>query len=105
MDINCRYVQIIHSNINALNTLCAEHKVDSLYVFGSVLKDSFNAQSDIDLVVKFLPVEVERYATNSFDLKEKLEHLFERPVDLLEEQAIRNPCLKAQIEEDKKVDV
>lgn len=94
-------MHLIESNISQLNSLCAEHKVDSLYVFGSVLKDSFNAQSDIDLVVKFNHAEIKRYANNYFNLKEKLEHLFERPVDLLEEQAIRNPYIKAQIDKDK----
>ena len=33
--------------------LCETHKVKSLYAFGSVLTDSFNKKSDIDLIVDF----------------------------------------------------
>jgi len=44
-----------------------------------------------------------RYADNYFDLKERLESLLDRPVDLLEESAIRNPFLKKQIDSEKKL--
>lgn len=41
--------------------LCKIHKVKSLYVFGSVLKDKFNNESDIDLIVDFENMDV-RYS-------------------------------------------
>ena len=49
--------------------LCENHKVRSLYAFGSVLTDSFNKKSDIDLIVDFSNIEVEDYADNYFDFK------------------------------------
>jgi protoporphyrinogen oxidase len=44
-----------------------------------------------DLIVKFHDIPVEDYADNYFDFKFSLQDMFKRPVDLLEEQAMRNP--------------
>jgi len=65
--------------------------VKSLYAFGSVLTDSFDGESDIDLIVDFANMEVEDYADNYFDFKFSLQEIFKRPADLLEEKAIKNP--------------
>lgn len=82
----------------AIIALCKRHKVKKLFAFGSVLTNRFNEQSDIDLVVDFDKTNVDDYFSNFFDLKYALESLFEREVDLLEEQAIHNPCLKENID-------
>lgn len=77
-----------------IERLCENHKVKRLYAFGSVLTDDFNKSSDIDLVVEFLNIPIEEYADNYFDLKFSLQDVFKRPVDLLEEQAIKNPYFR-----------
>ena len=82
----------------AIIALCNRHKVKKLFAFGSVLTNRFNEQSDIDLVVDFDKTNVDDYFSNFFDLKYALESLFEREVDLLEEQAIHNPYLKENID-------
>ena len=79
---------------NEINALCANHKVRSLYAFGSVLTPNFNTNSDIDLIVDFKEIDVKDYADNYFDFKFSLQDIFNRPVDLLEEQAIKNPYFK-----------
>jgi len=73
------------------------HKVKSLYAFGSVLTDHFNSESDIDLIVDFANIDVEDYADNYFDLKFSLQEIFKRPLDLLEEKAIKNPYFKQPV--------
>ena len=77
--------------------LCETHKVKSLYAFGSVLTDNFNSDSDIDLIVDFANIEVEEYADNYYDLKFSLQDILKRPIDLLEEKAIKNPYFKQSI--------
>ncbi|WP_205748252.1 nucleotidyltransferase family protein [Dyadobacter bucti] len=57
----------------AMIKLCKTHKVKSLYAFGSVLTDSFDGESDIDLIVDFANMEVEDYADNYFDFKFSLQ--------------------------------
>lgn len=94
-------MNLIELNIDKIKALCVKHKVNKLFVFGSVLKDSFANESDIDLVVDFDALELSDYADNYFDLKDQLESLFNRPVDLLEEKGIRNPFLRKQIDTEK----
>lgn len=77
--------------------LCKTHKVKSLYAFGSVLSENFNSESDIDLIVDFTAIDVEEYADNYFDLKFSLRDILKRPVDLLEEKAIKNLYFKTSI--------
>lgn len=96
-------MNLITLNIEQINQLCLKHKVRKLYVFGSVLKDSFTNESDIDLVVDFEKIDLQEYADNYFDLKDQLEYVFKRPVDLLEEKGIRNPFLRQQIDFEKQL--
>ena len=86
---------------NEINALCANHKVKSLYAFGSVLTPNFNTNSDIDLIVDFKEIDVKDYADNYFDFKFSLQDIFNRPVDLLEEQAIKNPYFKEALNKKK----
>lgn len=77
--------------------LCEAHKVKSLYAFGSVLSDKFNAESDIDLIVDFVNMDVADYADNYFDFKFSLQDALKRPIDLLEEKAIKNPYFRQSV--------
>lgn len=92
-------MNMINQNINSINSLCKSHKVEKLYAFGSVLTEKFSDKSDIDLIVKFSDVDLLDYADNYFDLKFSLENIFKRSVDLIEEQAIRNPYFKKVVEQ------
>lgn len=83
--------------------LCQTHKVKSLYAFGSVLTDQFNAESDVDLIVDFEPIDVLEYGDNYYDLKFSLENILKRNVDLLEEKAIKNPYFRKTLNQNKKL--
>ena len=86
-----------------INELCVNHKVKSLYAFGSILTADFNNTSDIDLIVDFKEMDVADYADNYFDLKFSLQNIFNRSVDLLEEQAIKNPYFKQALNHKKEL--
>jgi len=96
-------MNLIELNVEKIRHLCSKHKVNKLYVFGSVLRDNFKNESDIDLVVDFEKVDLNDYADNYFDLKDQLELIFNRRVDLLEEKGIRNPFLRRQIDSEKQL--
>ncbi len=83
--------------------LCEAHKVKHLYAFGSVLTEKFNKESDIDLIVDFANISLEDYADNYFDFKFSLQDILKRPIDLLEEKAIKNPYLKNSIHQNSKL--
>lgn len=75
-----------------------KYKVNRLFVFGSVLTDKFNGESDVDMIVDFKKEEVGDYFDNYFDFKYSLQDLFGRDVDLIEEQSIKNPYFKSNVE-------
>ncbi|MDR1170917.1 MAG: nucleotidyltransferase domain-containing protein [Bacteroidales bacterium] len=83
--------------------LCQKYSVNRLYIFGSALTDRFNEQSDIDLVVDIDSNNPLDYAGKYFDLKFALQDMLQRPVDLLEERAIRNPYLRKEIDNTKQL--
>ena len=95
-------MNIIEKNIDSLIRLCKQHKVKELYIFGSILTSKFNKDSDIDMLVQFDNVDILEYADNYFDFKEKLENLLGREIDLLENQAIRNPIFRKILDREKK---
>ena len=89
----------VHSN--EVRQLCESNKVKSLFAFGSVTTERFNADSDIDFVVDIEDNDPLSYSDKYFDLKLQLEQLFKRKIDLLEQKTIRNPYLKARIDQTK----
>lgn len=96
-------MNLLNQHIDQIKELCKSHKVQSLYAFGSVLTDKFDDDSDVDLIVKFGQVQLLDYADNYFDLKFSLEDTLKRPVDLLEEKAIKNPYFKKSVEQTKRL--
>ena len=96
-------MNVVEQNINAIAELCRLHKVERLFVFGSVLTDAFHEESDIDFLVKFGSVDLYHYFDNYIEFKESLEKLLQRSVDLVEEQTVKNPILKSSIDRNKKL--
>ncbi|MDR1846552.1 MAG: nucleotidyltransferase domain-containing protein [Bacteroidales bacterium] len=90
-------------NNEMIKNLCKQYNVKKLYAFGSVLTDKFTDKSDIDLIVDFKDMPVEDYADNYFDFKFSLQDIIKRDVDLLEEQAIRNPYFMQNINQTKQL--
>jgi len=96
-------MNVIDRNIKMVHALCQKYKVNKLFVFGSILTEKYKKESDIDLIVDFGNVELYDYADNYFDFKCSLEELFKRDVDLLENQAIKNPYLRKSIDSNKQL--
>ena len=96
-------MKLIQRHISQIIALCEKHKVVSLYVFGSVLTDRFNNDSDIDFVVVFDKAGVEDYFENYFDFKYALQDLLEREVDLVEDQTIRNKYFRQNVDASKQL--
>ena len=82
--------------------LLKEHHVKRAYVFGSVVNGTFTDKSDIDLLVTF-DYEPDPLVSgeNWWELFFKLEDLFNRKIDLLTEEQLRNPYLIVSINENK----
>lgn len=84
-----------------LEELCERHQVKTLYAFGSVLGSNFHEASDLDLLVDFKEIDLKDYADNYYDFKYSLQELFQRPIDLIEEKAVKNPYFREVVDETK----
>ena len=83
----------------AVSALCRRTHVLRLDAFGSVVRGDFDAvTSDLDFLVEFEPLAPADYANAYFSLKEGLEALFARPVDLVTGDSVVNPYFKASVE-------
>lgn len=96
-------MNLVEKNIDTLIDLCKQHKVKELYIFGSILTPKFMDSSDIDFLVQFDTIDILDYFNNYMDFKEKLETLLGRPIDLLENHAIRNPIFRQVLDRDKRL--
>ncbi len=94
-------MNVVEAHKNELVQLCETHQVSRLSVFGSVQKGNTQPSSDIDFLVRFKHFDLKNYFSNYLSLKEKLEILFKRKIDLVEEQTLRNPVLIRSINRNK----
>ena len=82
----------------ALSALCHRLGVRRLDLFGSAADGRFDAaRSDLDFLVDLGAHQGKAYADAYFALREGLEALYGRPVDLLSMVAIENPHLRARV--------
>ena len=80
----------------ALAEFCRKWRVRELSLFGSAVRDDFGPESDLDFLVSFDP-EAPWSLWDLMEMKEELEALFGRRVDLVEKEALRNPWRKREI--------
>jgi predicted nucleotidyltransferase len=82
-----------------LEALCRRYQVRRLDVFGSAATGAFRTEgSDLDFLVEFEAGAGEGYADRYFGLRESLEDLFERSVDLVVTSAIKSPYFRESVE-------
>ena len=85
----------------AISDLCRRLKVKRLDIFGSATTGGFRLDSDVDVLVEF-ERDVRDLFDRYFELKEGLEQILGRAVDVVVERAIKNPFFKASIEHTRK---
>ena len=75
---------------------CQRWSITEFSVFGSVLREDFRPDSDVDVLVSIDP----KAHIGLFELAEmiiELEQMFKRPVDLVEKEGLRNPYRRSEI--------
>ena len=88
-----------------LTNICEDNQaIKKLYMFGSALTPRFNEEtSDIDMLVETTDILPEEKGEKLMLLWDDLESLFNRKIDLLTENSLRNPILKKEIEQTRKL--
>ena len=81
-------------SLDAIAQFCQRWNIVEFALFGSVLRDDFRPDSDVDVLVTY-----ERShrltLSNLLSMQEQIEHLFNRCVDLVEKNRLENPYLRS----------
>lgn len=94
----------IEGKRSEVERMCRRLAVRRLELFGSAVRDDFDpVASDLDFLVEFDATSTIPALEQYFGLKEELETLFGRPVDLVMPRAVRNPYVRAEIERDRRL--
>lgn len=98
LNLTMRVPSIVTARQADIADLCRRSGARRLDLFGSAVRDDFDPnRSDLDFIVVFDNLPPVAYADAFFALKEGLERLFARPVDLVTERTIRNPYLRQRV--------
>jgi predicted nucleotidyltransferase len=82
-----------------LRDFCTKWKVTEFALFGSVVRDDFGPDSDVDVLITFAP-DARWSLFDMSDMNEELRAVFGRDVDLLTRRAVEgslNPIRKTSI--------
>ncbi len=96
-------MKLIEMNIEQIVALCKKYKVAKLWVFGSILTPHFNDKSDVDFSVIFKYEDIQDIFVAFFDLVDELQLLLGRPVDLVDETAIKNQYFRNELNRTKQL--
>ncbi len=87
---------------DALEAFCRKWRVREFSLFGSVLRDDFRPDSDVDVLVSF-DEDAPWSLWDLITMQDELADLFGRPVDLVEREGLRNPFRRQRILETRQV--
>lgn len=79
--------QRIGCSFEQIQEFCQRWKITELAVFGSVLRDDFRPDSDVDFLVKFSP-DIKIGLFELYEIEEQLTNLVGRPIDLVFKNSI-----------------
>lgn len=77
----------------AIQRAAARHGVAELSLFGSAVNGNFTEESDVDFLVDFLPDRDDPFE-DFCALKDELQAITERDIDLVVARAIKNPYFR-----------
>jgi predicted nucleotidyltransferase len=77
----------INLSIDAIKTFCQKWQIAEFSVFGSVLREDFRPDSDLDVLVSFFP-HAPWTLIDLVTMQHELQQLVNRDVDLIEKRVI-----------------
>lgn len=89
----------LNLDMDAITSICRRHHVRRLALFGSAATEAFDPEaSDVDFLVEFTE-DAEGLFDAYFGLKDDLERLVGRPVDLVMSKSLQNPFFASSVEQ------
>ena len=97
-------IELLEKNRRAIEDVCSRFGVARLEVFGSALRgDLHSAESDLDLLVEFKPMESYARVEAYFGMRDELRALLKREIDLVMVGAVKNLYISREIERTKQL--
>ena len=91
----------IQVNPEAIAAFCRRHHIRKMAFFGSVLREDFGPDSDVDVLVEFEPEHVPGYGF--IGIQDELSEFFDgHPVDLCTEKSL-HPLIKDRVIRDAEI--
>lgn len=95
---------LAQSQLDAIAEACRLHRVASMHLFGSALREDFDpSRSDLDLLVTFQPLDPTSLCKAYFGLERQLASITGQSVDLVMADAVHNPYVRRDIEASKQL--
>ncbi|GHV08267.1 hypothetical protein AGMMS4952_00890 [Spirochaetia bacterium] len=85
----------IFLNYDDIIAICKKYYINELSIFGSSIRDDFNQNSDIDILVSFNNSNINLF--DIMDLENEFSKLLNREVDIVEKESLKNPIRKNKI--------
>lgn len=80
------------------------HKIERAFIFGSAVTGDFNEKSDLDFLVRFQPdLDPLEKGELWWDLHDKLRDFFNREIDIVTENSLKNPYFIKELDETKEL--
>ena len=83
--------------------VCQSLPIKRLGLFGSALTENFTSKSDIDILVVFEEDNDIDYFDKYFELKENLENIFNKKVDLVIDKKFKNPYFQKVVDSSRRI--
>jgi predicted nucleotidyltransferase len=82
--------------LDRIEAFCRKWRIEELALFGSVLREDFSSESDVDVLVTFSP-DAGLSLLDFVEMKEELQEILHRKVDLVSKGGLRNPFRRHEI--------
>lgn len=87
----------IEPPMEQVTEFCRKHDIEEFSLFGSVLRDDFGPDSDVDVLIALRPgltMTIEKY----LQMRDELSEMFDgRPIDLVQKRLLKNPFRRHEI--------
>ena len=99
-----KLIPLLDIRRSEIEGFCRKYRVKTLEVFGSAVDGSWDPMtSDLDFLVDFESLPPGQLFDHYFDLKDQLQTMFQRRVDLVSPDGIRNPIFLEAVNASRRV--
>ncbi len=94
--------KIVNNKLSEIKKFLKSKNIKNAYIFGSACREDFKDDSDIDFLIKFDEhLDYKEFGELWWEIYFGLEDLLHKKIDIVNEDRIKNPYLKREINKNK----